>query len=196
MVASRSPAVVFGAICVAFAIFKQTSLLTLSHNQFSQHESLEYQPPKSSIESGGEGTDLEYTSRGNRTLSAANYHSELMSQEKPDIRHQDSETESSAKEPEDEPILQGNPDDDQVEISLDETDREAETPYAALKMIEEAVAKETKLAKEKAYNKYGVPPQKPGLDDFVPFSQFSHIHYVGVSGLGHRLLRHLSLIHI
>lgn len=92
-------------------------------------------------------------------------------------------------EPKDESIPQANPDDDREEISQDHAAGEPEKPDAALKMIEEAEFIAIKLAKQSAYKKYNVPHPKPISTESVPFRHFSRIHYIGIAGLRHRLVR-------
>jgi hypothetical protein len=51
-------------------------------------------------------------------------------------------------------------------------------------------------ARRKSYLKYGVPIEKPYLDESVPFQNFSHIKHFAMAGLGHRLIREAAAVYV
>jgi hypothetical protein len=51
-------------------------------------------------------------------------------------------------------------------------------------------------ARRRSYLKYGVPIEKPYLDESVPFQNFSHAKHYANAGLGHRLVREAAAMYV
>ncbi|KAL3939839.1 MAG: hypothetical protein SGBAC_005517 [Bacillariaceae sp.] len=207
MVINRSSALSLGIILLLLAagIYKQASLWNLS-------QSLIFSQRASYLLAEEEHFLFAWTPAVNNSLNQAGIEGASSERASEPTKHPETppparKASDDGAEPDDETVLSleqanSNPggdddDNDRVEISLDDAAVESENkPYAALKMIEDAMANTIKLAKEKAYQTYSVPPPTPMLAESVPLAHFSHIHYVAIAGLGHRLVRHAAAVYI